>query len=325
MKKILCIFLSLLLPVSLCGCSEPDVIATVSPVPETETAPEAETTIPVERFSYSELQFTEFLFSSGAGAWGTTLYISDDGSFSGIYHDSEMGLSDDAYPNGTVYHCEFHGQFGEPQRIDDYTYSLPLQVMRYVQVPDSQKIQDGIRYCYTTAFGMEQTLSLLLYAPGTPLEALPLEFRQWVGLHMESGQLPFWGLYNENQQQGFAGQDLLLRIREAVASAEAEEACILAQQDNYLTQADMNMAAIQRYNCWDMVLNQLWTILKRSLPEDAMADLTGLQLDWIGKKDAAAQAAAAEYEGGSLAVLVQADTAADWTRERVYYLLQYLP
>lgn len=326
MKKIVALLFSLLFLLSLSGCGEPDIIATVSTTAQTEPVPTVETTVPVQTFSYSDLQLTEFLFSSGAGAWGTTLYIESDGSFSGTYHDSEMGNRTEEYPNGTVYHCAFYGQFGTPVQVNDDTYSLPIQVLRYEQVPDSQQIRDGVRYCYTTAFGIEQTLELLLYAPGTLLDSLPMEYRQWVGLHMESeGVLPYWGLYNEAQQQGFAGMDLLQRARDAVTAAETEEAAIRAQQDSYVTQADMNMAAQQRYNCWDTVLNQIWELLKRILPQEDMISLTGLQLEWIAKKDAAAQAAAAEFEGGSLVPLAYADAAADWTRERVYYLLQYLP
>ena len=48
-------------------------------------------------------------FSSGAGAWGTGLTLAADGSFSGEYHDSDMGDSGDDYPDGTVYLCNFPG------------------------------------------------------------------------------------------------------------------------------------------------------------------------------------------------------------------------
>ena len=37
-------------------------------------------------FSYADLSETEFLFASGAGAWGTTLTIDADGSFPGALY-----------------------------------------------------------------------------------------------------------------------------------------------------------------------------------------------------------------------------------------------
>ena len=174
-----------------CGSGQEGAVPPTEPETSIETEPEAS-------FSYDQLRFTDFLFSSGAGAWGTTLYIAEDGSFSGVYHDSEMGEAGEGYPHGTVYYCDFYGQLGTPVRIDAYTYELPLKVLRYGHVPESQEILDQQRYCYTTAFGMEDTLSLLLYLPGTPIENLPMEYRQWVGVHMENtGELSFWGLYNE--------------------------------------------------------------------------------------------------------------------------------
>ena len=52
----------------------------------------------------------EWSFSSGAGAWSTELYIQTDGSFSGDFHDSDMGDCTDEYPYGTLYFCAFSGR-----------------------------------------------------------------------------------------------------------------------------------------------------------------------------------------------------------------------
>ena len=46
------------------------------------------------KFSFDDLQGLEFMFSSGAGAWGTTLQVRWDGSFAGTYSDSNMGETD---------------------------------------------------------------------------------------------------------------------------------------------------------------------------------------------------------------------------------------
>ena len=45
---------------------------------------------------------SEFVFSSGAGAWATILNIESDGTFTGEYHDSDID---------TVWICEFSGKF----------------------------------------------------------------------------------------------------------------------------------------------------------------------------------------------------------------------
>lgn len=45
----------------------------------------------------------DFVFSSGAGAWATSMTLEQDGTFSGAYYDADMGVYDEDYPNGTVY------------------------------------------------------------------------------------------------------------------------------------------------------------------------------------------------------------------------------
>ena len=49
-------------------------------------------------------------FCSGAGGWATELEILPDGTFSGDYHDSEMGETADEYPDGSLYLCTFSGK-----------------------------------------------------------------------------------------------------------------------------------------------------------------------------------------------------------------------
>ena len=70
------------------------------------------------------LHIDGFGFSSGAGAWGTFLDLNDDGTFSGEFHDSNMGETGEGYPYGTVYVCDFSGKFSEPEKINEYTYSI---------------------------------------------------------------------------------------------------------------------------------------------------------------------------------------------------------
>lgn len=50
-------------------------------------------------------------FSSGVGGWGTSLTLERDGTFSGQFHDSDMGAIGEDYPNGTVYLCHFPDGF----------------------------------------------------------------------------------------------------------------------------------------------------------------------------------------------------------------------
>ncbi len=97
-----------------------------------------------------------FVFSSGAGGWGTELYVNPDGSFSGVYHDSEMGDTDKGYPNGTVYECKFSGHFDDKIMAGGpLIYKLIIKDMDYEKKPGEEEIVDGIRYIYTEPYGLE--------------------------------------------------------------------------------------------------------------------------------------------------------------------------
>lgn len=160
--------------------------------------------IPV--FSFSNISQIEFLFASGAGAWGTWLTIDDDGTFSGNYHDSEMGSAGADYPNGICYLCRFSGKFSEPVKVNDYTYSVKLEQLEMEDTPGTEKIEDGIKYIYSQPYGLEGAENFLFYLPGTPVEDLPEGFLGWSGNAGYVGtELPSYGFYNANQEQGFFG------------------------------------------------------------------------------------------------------------------------
>lgn len=329
MKKT--VFLPLLaafvLALTACGVASAPVESTAETAPDVvETTAMPETTEPeVTVFSYDDLKFTDFHFSSGAGAWGTVLHIEADGTFSGVYRDSEIGDQGEGYPLGTVYSSVFYGQLGEPVRVNDYTFRLPLQVLRYEQVPNSQKIEDQQRFCYTTALGVEGTPELLLYVPNAPMAELPEAYRQWVDPQNQQTLLPCWGLYNEAQQSSFTSTNRIQRIREQIQIAEELETSLTSQLTGEATQAEMNINAQQRFLVWDDALNALWSVLQDTLEDTTLTLLTKQQVSWIKAKEAAIAEAAVEFEGGSLAPLVCNDLAATMTKERVYFLLDYLP
>ena len=56
---------------------------------------------------FEELSKWQYDFCSGAGGWGEEFTIERDGYFSGTYHDSEMGVVGEEYPNGTYYCCNY--------------------------------------------------------------------------------------------------------------------------------------------------------------------------------------------------------------------------
>ena len=154
-----------------------------------------------------------FSFMSGAGAWSTDLSIAEDGSFTGSYHDSNMGEDGERYPNGTIYYCHFSGRFGSVTRIDDYSYSMRMLELRIEEVPGDVYYQNGVRYVASEPYGIDGAEEVTVYLPGAQISKLPEDFVSWVAMPNAWGYydnayptlLPFWGLYNVNAQCGFFG------------------------------------------------------------------------------------------------------------------------
>lgn len=152
-----------------------------------------------------------FYFSSGAGGWATELVISEDGSFEGSYYDSDMGVTGDGYPNGTLYICDFTGRFSEPEPTDkDYIYKMKLLelVLTDEDKIGTQEIIDDTLYVYTDPYGFEDADEFLLYAPGADLSEMTEECLSWTFMSQDIfKQVPvsYYVLYNVGGEEAFNG------------------------------------------------------------------------------------------------------------------------
>lgn len=145
----------------------------------------------------------DMIFSSGAGGWSTTLTLSQDGSFTGAFSDSEMGERDEnEYPNGTVYVCNFSGQFKDIKKVNDYTYSMTLDSVKVAE--DDEKIEDGIRYKAGEPSGMDSGKEIYFYTPDAPVSELPEAFLSWWQESTDgSATLDCYAIYNKSADSGF--------------------------------------------------------------------------------------------------------------------------
>ncbi len=87
----------------------------------------------------------DFVFSSGVGAWATSMTLEQDGTFSGAYYDADMGVYDEDYPNGTVYICDFSGRFSDIEKVDEYSYSLRLAELDSDYEAGKEWIENGAK------------------------------------------------------------------------------------------------------------------------------------------------------------------------------------
>lgn len=151
-----------------------------------------------------------FSFLSGAGGWSSELCLASDGTFTGDYHDSDMGDDGEGYPDGTRYVCTFSGRFGNVRRVDEYTYSMRLLEMNVEETPAEEWIEDGVRYVSSVPYGLENADEILVYLPGAWLRSLPYGFVSWVSMPHAWGWdnkpvlLPCYGLYNVADEEGWS-------------------------------------------------------------------------------------------------------------------------
>lgn len=330
MKKHILLLLTAALLLTGCQKAEPKATETLPPAAETTASTAAILPVPEETkteapdFSFGDLKEWEFLFSSGAGSWGTQVRIGEDGSFSGEFYDNDNETGEGYY--GVHYWCNFTGTFTQPQWISPYACSLTVETLEFEAEPGTEELQDGQKYVADEPRGLGLGEEFLLYLPGAPTEAMPEDILDWIHTWNPpvDGVLTAYALGNTSQEIGFAGYNFYEEERKALEDVENKASAMEEKlmTDGTLSQGDMNCLAGEVYQLWDGELNRLWRVLKETLDESTMTALTKEQLQWIHDKEAAVAAAGAEAEGGSLQPLLEATCAARLTKERVYYLME---
>ena len=281
-------------------------------------------------FAFDDVSDIEFTFASGAGGWSTYLYIEEDGTFYGNFHDSDMGCTGEGYPGGTIYYCDFSGKFTNPVKIDDYSYQFEIESLKCEKEEGEEEIIDERLYIYSYPYGLDDADKLYMYLSGKDTKDFSEELKMWLFLTDDEKELPFYAIYNENPEYGFVGYqyesesvyDKIMEDLEKVKEETDEHEESL--KSGLLSQIEMNQTSQTIFTCWDDELNNIWYNIKAFLPEEEYNQVLSEQREWIQKKDAKAEADAADCEGGSLYPTIYYGSEAESTRERCYELAEYL-
>lgn len=130
-------------------------------------------------------------------------------------------------------------------------------------------------------------------------------------------------------QQAEQAQDSVSNVRRQaeaeLTQVEARSAQLETLLDNARDQSELNRYSGELFKLWDDEINVLWAHLEGAMQESDFDTLTEAQVDWIVEKEAAIDEAGSEVSGGSMEPMVRSLTGYEWTRERVYYLMDYLP
>lgn len=164
----------------------------------------------VKEPSFADIANLEWTFSSGVGAWYTCIWIQEDGTFVGEFHDSEMGEIGDDYPDGTVYGCLFHGKMTLEGQADEFTWRLRVDEVELDEGQAPEVIEEGMRFVTSDPYGIKSGHEMLLYLPGTPVDKIPEGFQPWAHLYAfgeDVKELPYYGLYDPQEETGFVGEE----------------------------------------------------------------------------------------------------------------------
>lgn len=119
--------------------------------------------------------------------------------------------------------------------------------------------------------------------------------------------------------------DVRRRAEQELTQVEAQSAQLETLFDNARDQSELNRYSGALFTLWDDEINALWAHLKDSMDASSFDSLTDEQIDWIVDKEAAIDQAGSEVSGGTMEPMVRNLTGYEWTRDRVYYLMDYLP
>lgn len=107
-------------------------------------------------------------FASGSGGWGTTMTVASDGTFSGTYHDSDMGITGDDYPNGSVTISNFKGRFKDAKKNADgsYTMQCDKSALKIDGNIGDTYIKNGSKYTVADPYGIAPCGTFTVYPAG---------------------------------------------------------------------------------------------------------------------------------------------------------------
>ena len=89
-------------------------------------------------------------------------------------------------------------------------------------------------------------------------------------------------------------------------------------------QQPMNIASYECLVEWDELLNEVYSHLKITLDAETFEAIKQDEIEWIKRKESAVEQAGKDWEGGSGQPFAENTTALDMTKDRVYYLVNFV-
>lgn len=125
----------------------------------------------------------KYIFSVGAGAWSTIMTVNADGSFSADYHDSDLGVTGDGYPNGSRAIASGTGKFTYTKRNNDGSFSITCDTKAFHQdgTIGDVTIKNGVRIeTVDGIYGLTPCGTFTVYPTGYATSTLSDDVKSWM-------------------------------------------------------------------------------------------------------------------------------------------------
>ena len=335
--KIKSLVLCLIMCLCLCGCGkkqEPVVINTAPPE-EIFTIPE------------QELEKAQITFSLSGGSETVPAYVYEGMDYTivvpeGGWHMYEPGAWQATFNQAVKFWVKGYSGDNAKKLVEQlsgegYVLGVGGSVMTRSSGTDDEKLTENVMifrngdslravfYCYPTDmasnFGLRLDTIVNTFSWKDPQDnATSGNMAGLTDAELQDALNAPASIIETEEGQSPQAAQIALIISSAETKSKQLEEMLLASE----TQVDMNINSGELYNVWDEAINSVWQILRETMEERDFDLLLDQQLLWIERKEIAVNAAAAEYQGGSMAALAANEKATELTRERVYELAEYI-
>ena len=123
----------------------------------------------------------DYMFSSGSGGWSTDLHVNADGTFSGQYHDANLGDVSAEHPRGAVIESDFTGRFSsaEQNKDDSYTLQCAVELLSVKGNIGDKRIENGREITVVSPYGMTPCNKFVFYPKGFDSAKMTENERSW--------------------------------------------------------------------------------------------------------------------------------------------------
>ena len=129
---------------------------------------------------------------------------------------------------------------------------------------------------------------------------------------------------NYNTSESTPKQNRQINYKAKYLSKLSQLEDIYENPDNaydWSTTGDAAQAEYERYQAWDDMLNEIYSLLKTQLSSSEMKALKNEEINWINYRDKTAENDARDFDGGSNYSVVYNGSLATTTKDRCYELV----